>query len=50
MPVQATMPNPCAGVPNNPWCPFNPLAPLASRSQVERPDARVPAAVQLASD
>jgi len=24
LPVQATMPNPCAGVPANPWCPANP--------------------------
>ena len=27
MPSQTTMPNPCAGVPRNTWCPRNPLKP-----------------------
>jgi hypothetical protein len=27
LPTQATMPNPCAGVPRNTWCPRNPLKP-----------------------
>jgi hypothetical protein len=28
LPPQATMPNPCLGVPANPWCPTNPKKPL----------------------
>jgi hypothetical protein len=41
MSVQATMPDPCAGVPNNPWCPLNPTQPNAAGHGVERPDARL---------
>jgi hypothetical protein len=27
LPTQPTMPNPCVGVPRNPWCPKNSLTP-----------------------
>jgi len=26
-PPQPSMPNPCLGVPRNPWCPNNPISP-----------------------
>jgi hypothetical protein len=35
------MPDPCAGVLNNPWCPLNPTQPNAAGHGVERPDARL---------
>jgi hypothetical protein len=44
---QTTMPNPCAGVPGNPWCPSNPLAPVAARSGNEKPNAKQPDALRI---
>ncbi|HLY34522.1 MAG TPA: hypothetical protein VKQ07_08315 [Jatrophihabitantaceae bacterium] len=49
MPTQTTMPNPCSGVPTNPWCP-SPFAPTAARARVDQPGARIPDAVRLTLD
>ena len=49
LPHQQTMPNPCAGVPQNPWCPNNPPAPALSAHGHELPNARPQAAVRPAS-
>jgi hypothetical protein len=32
LPAQATMPDPCAGVPTNPWCPATPVTTVTSTS------------------
>jgi hypothetical protein len=48
LPSQATMPNPCTGVPQNPWCPLNPQAPTVRSSSYELPGIRPQAAVQPA--
>jgi hypothetical protein len=51
MPAQQTMPNPCAGVPANPWCVGGvPAHPAVTTALTDRPAARVPAAVRVASD
>ena len=49
MPVQATMPNPCAGVPDNPWC-FGgvPTSPIAAHAAAAHPDGRLPEALRVA--
>ena len=47
MPAQVSMPNPCAGVPNNPWCPSNPGTPGALRHGFEAPNARPQAAARV---
>ncbi|MDP9118211.1 MAG: hypothetical protein M3O28_13305 [Actinomycetota bacterium] len=49
LPPQPTMPNPCSGVPANPWCPAGPSHPSASVPIHLTPNARIPAAVRLAS-
>jgi hypothetical protein len=49
LPAQPSMPNPCAGVPQNPWCPLNPAVPVASSGSAERPNARPQPAVRLAA-
>lgn len=46
---QTTMPDPCAGVPQNPWCPDNPPAPSAAAAAHDLPDARLQPAVMLSS-
>jgi hypothetical protein len=43
---QQTMPDPCSGVPDNPWCPSG--TPVAARALRELPGGRLPAAVRLA--
>jgi hypothetical protein len=49
LPTERTMPDPCAGVPANPWCPSDPPAPsVASRSH-EQPNVRPQPAVRPAS-
>jgi hypothetical protein len=50
LPAQTTMPDPCAGVPQNPWCPLNPASPVASAPSFERPNARPQAALRMGSD
>ncbi|HEY2167786.1 MAG TPA: hypothetical protein VGH01_11510 [Jatrophihabitantaceae bacterium] len=47
LPNQNTMPNPCAGVPQNPWCPNNPPSPQLSAHGHESPNARPQAAVAI---
>ena len=49
MPVQRTMPDPCAGVPANPWCPTAPQRPAASAAVHELPVARPSATVRAAA-
>ncbi len=47
---QTTMPDPCLGVPVNPWCPAAPAGPAhpaAAAAPHQMPSARVPAAVRL---
>jgi hypothetical protein len=46
LPTQQTMPDPCNGVPTNPWCP-GPAQPVASARGHEAPNARMQAAVRL---
>ena len=38
LPKQRTMPNPCAGVPANPWCPSSHTKPYQSRPNQSRPN------------
>ena len=51
LPTQKTMPNPCVGVPDNPWCSGgHPVQPTAARQVRELPDARLQPGVQSITD
>jgi hypothetical protein len=39
LPTETTMPDPCAGVPANPWCPANPTSPTTPTTTAPGPQA-----------